>query len=67
MAFDKNKAILAAQKYLQKGQYDRAIREYERVLKEDPKDIKVRQKLGDLYAREGKKEDAIAEYNYVAK
>ncbi|MBN1880615.1 MAG: tetratricopeptide repeat protein [Deltaproteobacteria bacterium] len=67
MAFDKNKATLAAQKYLQKGQYDRAIREYERILKEDPKDIKVRQKLGDLHAREDKKEEAIAEYNYVAK
>ena len=67
MAFDKNKATLAAQKYMQKGQYDRAIREYVRILKEDPKDIKVRQKLGDLYAREDKKEEAVAEYNYVAK
>jgi len=67
MAFDKNKATLAAQKYLQKGQYDRAIREYERILKEDPKDIKIRQKLGDIYAREDKKAEAIAEYNYVAK
>ena len=67
MAFDKNKATLAAQKYMQKGQYDRAIREYVRILKEDPKDIKVRQKLGDIYAREDKKEEAIAEYGYVAK
>ena len=49
-----------------KGQYDRAIREYVRILKEDPKDIKVRQKLGDIYAREDKKEEAVAEYNYVA-
>ncbi|MBN1573942.1 MAG: tetratricopeptide repeat protein [Deltaproteobacteria bacterium] len=66
MAFDKNKSMLAAQKFFQKGQYDKAIREYERIVKEDPKDIKVRQKLGDLFAREGKRAEAISEYNYVA-
>ncbi len=66
MAFDKNKSMMAAQKFFQKGQYDRAIREYEKIIKEEPKDIKVHQKLGDLYAREGKKTEAISEYNFVA-
>ncbi len=67
MAFDKNKSMLAAQKFIQKGQYEKAIKEYTRIAQEDPNDIKVRQKLGDLYARENKKEDALVEYNYVGK
>jgi tetratricopeptide (TPR) repeat protein len=67
MSFDKNKTILLAQKYIQKGMYDRAIKELAGIIREDPKDIKVRQKLGDLYARENKKAEALAEYNYVAK
>ncbi len=67
MALDKNKTILLAQKYIQKGMYDRAIKELAGIVREDPKDIKVRQKLGDLYARENKRSEALAEYNYVAK
>lgn len=67
MALDKNKTILLAQKYIQKGMYDRAIKELAGIVREDPKDIKVRQKLGDLYARENKRAEALAEYNYVAK
>ncbi len=67
MPLDKNKTILLAQKYIQKGMYDRAIKELVAIIREDPRDIKVRQKLGDLYARENKKAEALAEYNYVAK
>jgi tetratricopeptide (TPR) repeat protein len=67
MSLDKNKTILQAQKYIQKGMYDRAIRELAAIVREDPRDIKVRQKLGDLYARENKRAEALAEYNYVAK
>ncbi len=67
MPFDKNKTILLAQKLIQKGMYDRAIKELAGIVRQDPKDIKVRQKLGDLYARENKRAEALAEYNYVAK
>ncbi|MCI0482158.1 MAG: tetratricopeptide repeat protein, partial [Candidatus Dadabacteria bacterium] len=45
----------------------RAIKELAGIVREDPRDIKVRQKLGDLYARENKRAEALAEYNYVAK
>jgi len=67
MPLDKNKTILAAQKFIQKGMYDRAIKVLAGIVREDPRDIKVRQKLGDLYARENKRAEAVAEYNYVAK
>jgi tetratricopeptide (TPR) repeat protein len=67
MPLDKNKTILLAQKFIQKGMYDRAIKELAAIIRQDPKDIKVRQKLGDLYARENKKAEALAEYNYVAR
>ena len=43
------------------------LRNWPVLVREDPKDIKVRQKLGDLYARENKRSEALAEYNYVAK
>lgn len=67
MAFDKNKTMQAAQKFIQKGQFEKATREYEKIARDDPRDIKVRQKLGDLYAREDKKEDALEQYNFAAK
>ncbi len=67
MPLDKNKTILSAQKFIQRGMYDRAIRELASIVREDPRDIKVRQKLGDLYARENKKAEALTEYNFVAK
>jgi len=67
MAFDKNKTLQSAQKFLQKGQYDKAIKEYESIVREDPKDVKIRQKLGDLYVRESRLDEALNEYNFVGK
>ncbi len=66
MSFNKTKVLEDIQKYIQKGQIDKAIEEYERVLRIDPKDYKIRQKLGDLYLRKGKKNEAINQYLNVA-
>ena len=48
---NKNKVIAAAQKYVQRGQYDRAIREYRKVVEEDPRDVRIWLKIGDLHAK----------------
>lgn len=56
----------AAQKYLAKGQLDRAIVEYENVVKSDPKDARMLLKLGDLYTRKGATKEASATYRKVA-
>lgn len=66
MSFNKTKVLEDIQKYIQKGQIDKAIEEYERILRIDPKDFKLRQKLGDLYLRKGKKNEAINQYLNVA-
>lgn len=47
----KNKSIQAAQKYTSKGQHKKAVAEYEKILKEDPDDIRVRIKLADAYTK----------------
>ncbi len=55
-----------AQKYIKKGQHKKAIKEYQRLLEKDPKNIRVRLKLGDLYLKNGHKDKAIDEYMKVA-
>ena len=53
---DKNKILDAAAKLVAKGAYDKAIKEYSKVLDADPKDVRVLHKLGELYE---KKNDAV--------
>ena len=50
---DKNKLIQSATKFVQKGQFDKAIKEYQRVLEEDPKDIRILLKIGELHQKRG--------------
>jgi tetratricopeptide (TPR) repeat protein len=63
----KEKLLERAQKYIQKGYFEKAIGEYKNLTAMDPLDISVRLRLGDLYVKTGKKEDAIKEYMEVAK
>ena len=67
MAFNKNKVMDAARRYVEKGQLDKAIKEYNRVVKEDPKDVRVWLKIGDLHAKKGAKAEAVDTYSKVAK
>ncbi|HYL79318.1 MAG TPA: tetratricopeptide repeat protein, partial [Candidatus Acidoferrum sp.] len=62
MAFDKRKSLQNALAYTQQGKWDRAIAEYQAILKADPRDLTVCNNLGDLYARAGKPNDAIEQY-----
>jgi len=66
VALNKRKVLDAAQKYLQKGNLDRALKEYQKVLKADPKDSNVRLKIGDVQLRKGNSEAAIEAYLDVA-
>jgi len=51
--FNKQKALNAAEKYVQQGKMQNAIAEYEKVIKADPKDLTVTNTIGDLYCRLG--------------
>ena len=66
MPFSKAKSIETANKALKRGQYDRAIAEYERIVRQDPTDIRSKLKLGDLYIRAAQTEDAIRVLHEVA-
>jgi tetratricopeptide (TPR) repeat protein len=66
VSIDRAKALKAAQKYLARGQLDKAIGEFESVVATDPKDARSALKLGDLYTRKGDIGQATATYHKVA-
>jgi tetratricopeptide (TPR) repeat protein len=61
---DKNKIIEAAAKLVAKGSYDKAIKEYEKVLAVDPNDEGILQRMGELYQ---KKNEPVQAAHYFAK
>lgn len=63
----KEKYLDNAQKFLVKGQLDRAIREYEQAVALDPKDVRVRQKFAELLVRANRKEEALREFEVIGK
>ena len=63
--FNKAKVLSAAEKHVQQGKLQNAISEYEKVVKEDPKDLTVLNTIGDLYARLGQTDRAIAHFRKV--
>ena len=66
MAVNKAKALAKAQQYLQKNNIDRALRELVAVGKDDPKDLRTRQKVAELLARQGRTPEAMKEFTVVA-
>jgi len=63
--FNKAKVLNSAEKYVQQGKLQNAITEYEKVVKEDPKDLTVLNTIGDLYARLGQTDRATAFFRRV--
>jgi tetratricopeptide (TPR) repeat protein len=57
--FNKQKVLSAAEKFVQQGKLQNAIAEYDKVLKNDAKDLTVNNTIGDLYARLGDSAKAI--------
>jgi tetratricopeptide (TPR) repeat protein len=53
MALDKNKLAAEATKHVQRGQWDKAIKLYEKILAGDPKDVRVLLKVGELQQKKG--------------
>ena len=65
MPIDREKTLQAAQKYIEKKKYDRAIAEYQRIIQEDPNDARTLLKIGDLQARLQAYPEAIGTYDRV--
>ncbi len=66
MATNKDKLIASAQKLVEKGSLDKAIKEYLKVVEADEKDVRIWLKIGDLYSKIGKKQEATETYERVA-
>jgi tetratricopeptide (TPR) repeat protein len=66
MAVDKNKVVAEATKLVQKGQFDKAIKAYEKILAEDPKDVRVLLKIGELQQKKGDNGAAAETFGRVA-
>ncbi len=66
MAINKDKINQEATKYIQKGQFDKAIKELQKIVAEEPDDVRTIQKIAELFARMGDSKSAIENYSKVA-
>lgn len=62
----KEKIIQSAEKLLKAGKIDRAIREYQKLLSEDPDDMRTKLKIADLFAKKKDNATALKTYREVA-
>ena len=63
--FNKQKVLANAEKYVQQGKIQNAISEYEKIIKNDTKDLTVTNTVGDLYTRLGETDKATACFKTV--
>jgi len=66
MAVDKNKVTAEATKLVQKGQFDKAIKLYEKIIADDAKDVRVLLKIGELQQKKGDNAAAAETFSRVA-
>lgn len=62
MVGKKEKYLVAAQKFIERGQLDKALAEFSRVVEEDPKDTRTWLKMAELHAKRGANADATNIY-----
>ncbi len=66
MAVKRDKILREAEKLVQKGRIEQAIKEYEKLLKVNPNDPNTINRIGDLYGRIGKVDRAVELYEQIA-
>ena len=66
MSFDKVKAMRSAERFLAQGKIRAAIGEYKEVVENDPRDFSTLNMLGDLYAKNSEKTEAVSCFKIVA-
>jgi pilus assembly protein FimV len=65
-SFNKEKIASAALRYVKARQYEKALKEYQKLLAADPKDERIIQKVADLYQRMGDRPKAVQMYRRLA-
>jgi len=66
MAVDRNTVIKEAQKFASKGQFDKAIAEWRKLVKESPNDATLFNTIGDLCLKKNSKAEAVDAYKRAA-
>ncbi|HEX9297759.1 MAG TPA: tetratricopeptide repeat protein [Polyangiaceae bacterium] len=67
LSIDREKVLLAAQGFIQRKRYDKAVAEYQKIIQQDPDDARTLLKIGDLQSKMESHADAIATYERVGK
>ena len=67
MAINREKVLEAAQKYVEKQKYDKAIGELRKVVDADPSDARTLHKIGELQAKQGLYPEAINTFETVGR
>jgi tetratricopeptide (TPR) repeat protein len=67
VAINRDKVLEAAQKYVEKKKYDKAVAELRKLVEADPNDARTLLKIGDLQAKQLLFPDAINTYESVGK
>jgi len=66
MAVQRDKVIANAEKLVAKGKIDAAIKEYERLLDESPNDVNTLNRIGDLWVRINRNDEAVKVFTKIA-
>ncbi len=66
MAVSREQIVQSAEKYVARGKIEPAIREYRKLLAENPNDINTLNRVGDLYARIQRNDEAIDFFTQIA-
>src|ERR1051325_1326079 len=66
MAVQRDKVIASAEKLVAKGKIDAAIKEYERLLEDNPNDVNTLNRIGDLWVRINRNDEAVKTFGKIA-
>jgi len=66
MAVQRDKVIASAEKLVAKGKIEPAIKEYERLLDDNPNDVNTLNRIGDLWVRINNNTEAVKVFSKIA-
>lgn len=66
MGINRNKVLAAAQKFVHRGNLDKAIDQYQLLVDDDPSDARSLLKIADLHAKLNERDKALKAYSRVA-
>lgn len=66
MATSRDQLLQSAERHVARGKLEQALKDYLRVLDDNPKDISTLNKVGDLYARMNRPSDSIPFFTRIA-